>query len=546
MANDHVQVEITVDNVGITRAGFGMPMILSHNADFGTERIRFYSSITAVADDFDTDSPEYLAANGFFAQSPKPPRIAIGRAAGAVTQRYLLEAVDAEIVDDFTYELHVEGEGVTETDIEYDSGTGATKAALHSNLVTQLNAVVGNNYIAAFAALVNADDTFTADNATEIFTAAVHGLLTGDGPFQVSTDNTLPAGLVALTDYWIIKVDANTFKLATSLADALAGTNLAISTNGTGVHTISDTASTKRPSDAFTVTGDSAGEWFSIDVPLESRHRIKIKQNHAAPTGESLATSLSAIVAASGLWYQVHTLYNSVLYVTDVAAWVGANGRTYAFDVNEYDIPYTAISGTDDTGETLLALGYSATTGSYHPRPAAMFSAAWMGRWLPTDPGSATAKFKTLEGVETVELNDTQRQNIRDRRMNSYTVEFGRPITWEGYVFSTIYRYIDVRRDVDWLTDEVTKSVFGTIAGADKIPFTPAGIAQVEGSIRKSMSLAVNKEVLAEGTTAVEVPDIDDIETADKADRVLRNVKFTGTLTGAIHAVIPIQGTVTF
>lgn len=96
-------------------------------------------------------------------------------------------------------------------------------------------------------ALVVADDVFTAANATEIFTAVAHGLLTGDGPLQVSNSGGgLPTGLTAATNYWVIKIDADTFYLATSLALAMAGTNLAITGDGTGTQTISDTASTKR------------------------------------------------------------------------------------------------------------------------------------------------------------------------------------------------------------------------------------------------------------------------------------------------------------
>jgi len=646
MANDHVQVQISVDNVGLIRAGFGMPLILSHNADFGPSRVRLYSSITAVGNDFETDSPEYLAANGFFSQTAQAPRIAIGRAFGSVTQRYTLDTMSLET--SFTHQIHVEGEGVAETDVEHAASATANQAEVHRGLVNGLNSAglvdltvadlavsavdtadneldfaapheletgdgpfqltnsggalpaglalltdyyiiaadsdsislaesralalegveiditgagtgthtlvdttdtqrITNNYTAAYAALVVADTVFTAEADTELFTAVAHGLLTGDGPIRVANGGgALPAGLAAATDYWVIKVDADNFKLATTLGNAVAGTALAITTDGTGTQTLSDTGSTKRPSDPFTVTADSAGEWFSLDIPLESRDVISIRQNHAAPSDTTLAADLAACLLASPLWYQVHTLYNSKAYVEDVAAWVGSNGRTYAFDVNDYDVAYTEKSGTDDVGESLLSLGYSAVMGQYHPRPAAMFSACWMGQWLTTDPGSATAKFKTLEGVETVELNDTQRQNLRDRRMNSYTLEFNRPITWEGYVFSTIYRYIDVRRDVDWLTDEVTKSVFGVIAGAPKIPFTPAGIAKVEGGVAGSVELAVQREVLAEGTTLIGVPDISEIEDADKADRVLRGVKFSGTLTGAIHAVIPITGVVTF
>lgn len=542
MANDHVQVQIVVDNVGITRAGFGVPLIVSHNAGFA-DRVRFYTSSSAVLEDFDSDSPEYLAAVAFFSQTPKPPRIMIGRASGLVTQRYVLDTISVN--NSFEHELAVQGEGFDAETISYTSDSASSQSEIHAGLIAALNAVASKNYTAAAAALVNPDDTFTAAT-TDVCTAVAHGLITGDGPFQVSSSGTLPTGLTTATDYWFIRLDADTFKLASSLANALAGTAIDISSTGSGIHTIADTGATQRPSDPFTVTGSAAGNWFSVSVPREARNILSISQNHAAPSGTALADDLSAMLLADGTFYQIHTLYNSRAYVLAAAAWASANSRTYVFDVADYAIINTSISGADDLGNDLLALGYSGVAGAWHPRPAAMFAAAWMGSWLPTDPGAATAKFRTLEGVEAVEFTDTQKVNIRARRMNSYESNFGRSITWEGTVFSTVYRFLDVRRDVDWLTDEVTKAVFGILAGAPKVPYTNAGIAMVEGAIRGSMSLAVSQDVLAEGTTAVEVPDISDVPAQDKADRILRNVKFSGTLTGAIHAVIPVSGVVTF
>lgn len=101
-------------------------------------------------------------------------------------------------------------------------------------------------YDAKPTALVVADKTFTATHGTDTFTAAAHGLNSGDGPFRVSSSTTLPAGLSATVDYWIIYVDANSFKLAESRALAGAGTAVAITDNGTGTHTLADTADTKR------------------------------------------------------------------------------------------------------------------------------------------------------------------------------------------------------------------------------------------------------------------------------------------------------------
>jgi len=110
-----------------------------------------------------------------------------------------------------------------------------------------VNLTVGTIYGGVLKALVNADDTFTAANGTEILTATAHGLHTGDGPFTVSNSGgALPAGLTAATDYWVIKINADTFYLATSLANALAGTKVFITTDGTGTQTISDKTETMR------------------------------------------------------------------------------------------------------------------------------------------------------------------------------------------------------------------------------------------------------------------------------------------------------------
>lgn len=79
---------------------------------------------------------------------------------------------------------------------------------------------------------------FTAAT-TDIVTATGHGLVTGNGPFMLKTTGTLPAGLSATpTKYWAEVIDANTLYLATSKANALAGTHVDITSTGAGTHTM--------------------------------------------------------------------------------------------------------------------------------------------------------------------------------------------------------------------------------------------------------------------------------------------------------------------
>lgn len=97
-------------------------------------------------------------------------------------------------------------------------------------------------------ALVFADATFTTTHGTETVNLVAHGLLTGDGPLRMTNSGgALPAGYAAATDYYVIRTGDDALQLAASRALAYAGTAVAISGDGTGTHTLSDTADTIRP-----------------------------------------------------------------------------------------------------------------------------------------------------------------------------------------------------------------------------------------------------------------------------------------------------------
>lgn len=73
---------------------------------------------------------------------------------------------------------------------------------------------------------------FTADHTTETFTSAGHEY--SDGlPVQLTTTDTLPAGLLLSTTYFIVASTENTFQLSRVYGGAAS----AITDNGTGTHT---------------------------------------------------------------------------------------------------------------------------------------------------------------------------------------------------------------------------------------------------------------------------------------------------------------------
>lgn len=96
--------------------------------------------------------------------------------------------------------------------------------------VTTTTAQSTTNTLATFS-------TFTADASTDICTHSNINLF----PYtrvRLTTTTTLPGGLATATDYYVIKVTDTTIKLATSYANAVAGTAINITDAGTGTHTI--------------------------------------------------------------------------------------------------------------------------------------------------------------------------------------------------------------------------------------------------------------------------------------------------------------------
>jgi microcystin-dependent protein len=80
--------------------------------------------------------------------------------------------------------------------------------------------------------------TATITNATPaVITLSSHGLATGQLVYFTTT-GALPTGITANTRYWVNVLTSYSFRLSTSLANALAGTSIATSSTGSGTHTM--------------------------------------------------------------------------------------------------------------------------------------------------------------------------------------------------------------------------------------------------------------------------------------------------------------------
>ena len=88
--SDVVTVNVNFTPVAAALRNFGNLLIVGSSPVVDTtERLRLYTSLTAIASDFGTSASEYLAAQAFFAQTPTPAQVYVGRWAQTATSGVL-------------------------------------------------------------------------------------------------------------------------------------------------------------------------------------------------------------------------------------------------------------------------------------------------------------------------------------------------------------------------------------------------------------------------------------------------------------------------
>ncbi|KKN04675.1 hypothetical protein LCGC14_1095080 [marine sediment metagenome] len=288
----------------------------------------------------------------------------------------------------------------------------------------------------------------------------------------------------------------------------------------------------------YDLVEDVAGVLFGLSVaPVFPDNRFQTVQETTTDAG--IAADYAAIKVEDNDFYGVMTTSDSELEINILATAVGADKKIFITQSANQDI-------LDDTagnlGEDLNAAAHDRTALIWSGDTFDFAAGAWLGKQLPTVPGSSTWKFKTLTGVTVDDLGTTEISNLDSNKANHYTPVGGINITREGTMASG--RFIDVTRGVDWLDSRISEEVFALLVNNQKIKFTDSGITQIQGAIEGVLAQGITNDLLAaDPAPVVTVPKASAVSAADKAARTLTGVAFSATLAGAIHDVT-INGTV--
>ncbi|PWU04929.1 MAG: hypothetical protein C5B43_04015 [Verrucomicrobia bacterium] len=299
----------------------------------------------------------------------------------------------------------------------------------------------------------------------------------------------------------------------------------------------------------FEINADITGIAFDIQVsPLEAMTvQFGLIIGPLVPS-TSVVDDLVAIQNVNNDWYALACTDRTVATVKAIAAWIETQVKIFGTASSNSDIINKPLGGGSGDDSTSIAavfhnLGYVRTFVIYHQDAETDYpECAWMGAVLPLAPGSETWAFKRLASIAYSTLTPTQQNNAFGKSCNTYEFVGGAGITQQGTMAQG--EYIDIIRGVDWLTSIIQSYVYSILVNNPKVPYTDAGITAVESQIKRALQQGIDNNFIASSPVPqVFVPTAASVPAIDKANRILRNVKFQATLAGAIQAV-EIFGTV--
>ena len=198
----------------------------------------------------------------------------------------------------------------------------------------------------------------------------------------------------------------------------------------------------------------------------------------------------------------------------------------------------------------IFAKKYDRTFVLYHSNEdevAKYPEAAWVGAAGAQPVGSVTWKFKRLVGITADDLTATELNNIHAAGGNAYVTKAGDDVTSEGKVVSG--EYIDVIMAKDWVQVNIENAIQTLLNNSPKVPYTDAGIAQLEAATVNVLRAGFNQGIIAEDGDGLplystDFPSRAETNPADRAQRKYTGATFTFELAGAVHEAT-IRGTIT-
>ena len=230
------------------------------------------------------------------------------------------------------------------------------------------------------------DKTFAAsavDTSAETITIASHTLVTGN-PVTYQEGSSAVAGLTDNTVYYVIKVDDDTVKLATTKLNADAGTAINLTSQGVGTHTL-ETPTVVLPGDWKTSTKDGASVNTNLIIGYEYEFEVELPKLYVTrQEGEKVKTE----TRGSLVIHRMNFDFGDVGVIDVTLKRRGRDDYTYTVESLEWD---NILSSTPAIASSYIHtipvydrnVNLAVHIKSNHPAPATIHSMNWEGDYSP-------------------------------------------------------------------------------------------------------------------------------------------------------------------
>lgn len=436
--NKIVNVVVTVSPLAAPRNGFNQGLIIGPSAVIpATERLRFYSNVNdMLTDGFTNTSPEYLAAQIYFSQSPAPTQLWVGRQnlVSATATTNCATTIGSAVITPASMVGIEAGMTITGTGIP----VGATVLSKTATTITMSANATATN---AATSLIFATPSVAATASITTSSAVVTPVsMTGIYVGQTVTGTGIPANSV------IISVTPTTFTM----------NNTATATNAAAPLVVYNTDSALSALQACRLANSQWYPCFVCNAVKADHLAIAAYIETATPASTYFGTTADIDVPTATAGNVLLTL-QGLLY-------------TRTFMQYSTSTPY-AICG---------AMGYA------------------MGQNTGLAGSAYTLKFKNEVGVTVEPLSSTQMLNVENANGNLY-LNYGYYYNIFEQGVSSAGRFFDEVLNLDMLANNIQLNIMDTLYQNPKVPQTDAGVLQLIRACNQACDLAVNVGFLAPG-----------------------------------------------
>lgn len=342
-------------------------------------------------------------------------------------------------------------------------------------------------------------------------------------------------------------------------SDIMSALSASIAADTAAVVTVPSASSAVGLAEVGTETvaaAEEAGDTLHITAKDPSKaFRVEVSDNLSVTidaSAEAIADTMAAVMASDSDFYGIALVSKSETDIMDMADWAESAGKLYLTSLSGDGVKNSEIN--NDIGSKLMAKNYYRTAWWYHDLAESEFvEAAVAARCFAIDPGGETWALKKLAAITYDALTETEFNAISKKNGNTFERFRNISITQTGKVAAG--EWIDVIRFRDWLEEEMKTNVLNLLINSDKVGYTDAGIGGIESRMRQALDLGQARGGIApteydeDGNQnlgyTISMPLASSISANQKATRILKDVKFTARLAGAIH-VINISGSLTY